>query len=203
MQRHLYIIIAALLLLGCKVESTPFKETLPELKSGDMLFRLGRSRESIAVDVTDRHSNYSHAGIIAIRDGEMVVIHAVPDERPYGGIDSVRIDSISNFFSSGKSLQCLIARLPMDDSTALRVGSSALALYEKGTLFDSKFNTEDKERIYCTELLYHVYMESDIDICQGRRHNVPAFAYPLIMPSDILQNSDIEEIYYFDWDKSM
>lgn len=196
---RLCTIFLYLLLAGCSRGSTPFSETTPPLRAGDMLFRLGVSHQSRAVNVMDRHSSYSHVGIIAQSEGSLLIVHAVPDERPNGGVDSIRIDSIENFFSSGRAEQCLIVRYPLTDSIAERVGNWALREYQRGTLFDNYFNTDDTSALYCTELIHYAFLSEGIDLSEGRRHNIPAFHSPMILPSDILECKDLDEIYYFRW----
>lgn len=199
MYKYLVLALFSVLFAGCSHRDKPFEQTTPELKSGDLIFRLGRSERSLAVTLADKHSEYSHVGMVASQGDKLVIIHAAAGERPRGGVDSVRLDSLSNFLSSGKTRQALIVRYPMSDSLAQKIGDWAMKIYEQGTVFDSRFNLEDTTRIYCTELIYHAFQSQGIDLSRGRRHTIPGFFYPLLFPSDLLSNSKLEEIYYFNW----
>ena len=70
-----------------------------EFQEGDLAFRRGRSFESRAVLEADSGGLYSHVGILARRDGQWRVVHAVPGEREEGdSIDRVKVESLEAFF---------------------------------------------------------------------------------------------------------
>jgi hypothetical protein len=57
--------------------------TLPaidHLRTGDLIFRSGISRDSHLIKVFDPGAEYSHVGLIDVRDGNEYVIHIEPGE---------------------------------------------------------------------------------------------------------------------------
>ncbi len=200
MRIKLIVTIACVsLLAACSHPVENFAKPLPTLCEGDIIFRLGLSRESHIVNIADRRSSYSHVGIIVDNGGTKMVVHAVPDERPYGGVDSVRIDSISQFWRSDRALRGIIVRLNSPDSIRQRAAKQALDYYQRETLFDGDFSLEDTTSLYCTELIERAYTQQGISLSQGRKHRYPAFREAIILPSDILDNQLLDEVYYFEW----
>ncbi|MCD4746546.1 MAG: hypothetical protein K8R58_09615, partial [Bacteroidales bacterium] len=80
------------------------------LKDGDLVFRKGRSIASRVVLITDRASSYSHVGVIYMLNKIPYVIHTLPDESG-NGIDYVKMEKLSVFFSSDKASRGSVFRL--------------------------------------------------------------------------------------------
>ncbi len=197
--KHLVYIACAILSTACSRPVELFTEPLPKLCEGDIIFRLGLSRESHIVNIADRRSSYSHVGVVVEQNGEIMVVHAVPDERPYGGVDSVRIDSISQFWRNDRALRGLIVRLNAPDSLRKRAAERALGYYQREMLFDGDFSLADTTSLYCTELVERAYACEGITLSEGRAHRYPAFREAIILPSDILENQLLDDVYYFEW----
>lgn len=180
-------------------ETTLFQ--LPDgitLKSGDLVFREGRSLESHTVIFADSGSVYSHVGMILWTIDGWQVLHAVPNERnSENEKDSVKLEPISVFFRSDRASHGAVYRMPIETEDTMKLLRKGLMLYQRHPLFDGNFDDCDSNAFYCTELVWFIYRsETGIDLSQGRRHKVPLFP-PLIFCSDLLSYPELEKIYEF------
>ena len=198
-----FFICICLILTGCRKETPPVEYVTPDtvqLKSGDLVFRKGVSRESRAVTTMDRKSDYTHVGMVVWTDNGWRVLHAVPSERATEQEeDSVKLEPIGVFFRSDRAVKGGVFRYPLTPTDTLRLQQRGLTLYHmRHPLFDGIFDAHDTAAFYCTELVCFLYQqELGIDLSEGRRHHLPL--YPdLIFCSDVFQNPRLEEVFTFD-----
>lgn len=195
-----YWVVLCLCLWSCKeLPKTPYK--LPNdvhLQEGDLAFRLGRSKESVAVSSSDHNAQYSHVGLVVEEEGKWYVIHEVPDEATDGQPDRIKKDPIETFFRYDRAKRGSIMRWKTEDTCIYRnLAQYVLYKYSEQILFDNDFDKDDSTKIYCTELIYLAFRSQGIDITEGRAKKVPYFPTPIILPSDILQNEQLEVVYSF------
>ena len=190
-----------LITTGCHRKCQVVEFVLPDtvrLQTGDLIFRRGESRESRAVNTFDKASSYTHVGVVMNVDGHWMVIHAVPNERSTKQEkDSVKLESIGTFFRSDRAVMGGVYRYPVTSDDTLRILQKGMELYNRHLLFDSQFDLEDTVAFYCTELVWFLYQQAfHTDLSENRRHHLPFFP-DLIFCSDILQNPNLEEVFYF------
>lgn len=194
-----FFFMASLVTIGCHRNSQAVEYVMPDtvhLQTGDIVFRLGESRESRAVTTVDRKGDYSHVGMVMNVNGRWMVLHAVPNERDSKHEeDSVKLEPIGIFFRSDRAVKGGIYRFPITPEDTLRLLQKGLQLFARHPLFDGQFDCEDTTDFYCSELVYFLYLNTlNMDITEGRRHQLPLFP-DLIFCSDIYQNPKLEEIY--------
>ena len=84
-----------------------------------------------------------------------------------------------------------------DTERAAEVASlKALEYYRNKIPFDTGFDIEDSGRLYCTELIWQVYMHAGIDLADGRwdwLHN-PVLNGRLLLPYRLSQNPRLTEV---------
>ncbi|MCR4965339.1 MAG: hypothetical protein K6A41_06745 [Bacteroidales bacterium] len=190
-----------LCLTNCKRAPEVTEFVLPDtvqLQTGDIVFRVGTSKESRAVVTVDRKSIYSHIGMVVYDDGQWKVLHAVPNERATKEEkDSVKLEPIGVFFRSDRAGKGCVCRYPLEGDT-LKLQQRALDLYRRHLLFDNKFDDQDTNAFYCTELVWFLYQQTlGVDLSEGRRHHIPALP-EVILCSDIFQNPKIRVVYRFE-----
>lgn len=194
--------LGLLSLLGCRSKVPPVCYDLPdtvELRSGDLAFRKGESREGRAVTTLDRGGDYTHVGMVVWHNGAWYVLHAVPGERATEQEeDSVKIEPLGTFYRSDRAVKGGLYRYPMADDDTLRLLRRGLSLYSsRHPLFDSRFDAHDTTAFYCTELVCFLYQQVlGVDLSEGRRHDLPL--YPnLIFCSDVFRNPQLSEVHAF------
>lgn len=202
MRNVLFVVISVLsLFLSCS--DTGFESILPEgcdLKPGDLVFRRGNGLTSRAVLMADKRGGYSHVGIVADSCGKMMIIHAVPGEPDFeGDLDRVKMDTPEKFFLSVNAKIGEVKRLRDDTATAARASRYAMEVYRRGVLFDHDYDDSDTTRMYCCELIEHVYSKAGLSLAGTVRHDIllPGMRLHCILPSDICNNSKLESIISF------
>lgn len=194
-------ILTFALLASCSENG--FVSILPadcRLKAGDLVFRRGNGLASHAVLMVDKRGGYSHVGIVVDSCGTMMVVHAVPDEPDFeGDVDRVKMETPEKFFLSMNAKIGEVKRLKGDTETALRAARHAMEIYRRGTLFDHNYDDTDTTRMYCCELIEHVYKTAGLPIAGNTRHDItlPGMKLRCILPSDLCDSEKFERIIYF------
>lgn len=80
---------------------------------------------------------------------------------------------------------------------AARAARRALRLAATDLAFDHGYDLADTSRMYCTELVYRVFMSEGLDVTAGSRTTISAFGGGIILPTDIQDNPKVEPIYRF------
>jgi len=158
------------------------------LKDGDIICRLGDRLWSLYFkDISPTDKRFSHLGIIRINDNKITVINA--EGRAIQGKDFVNEVDLDEFLEIAKAIG--IYRLNDYDG---KIVSSATLEYI-GYPFDWNFDLTDKNKIYCTELLYIVLKKIAPEIELKR-----VFQKELkkeIIPLEAYSNSEhFNEIFY-------
>ena len=201
----LEFIIVAVLLWGCS--STPhnktgFLPTIPKetLRSGDIVFRQGAGLTSRIVQKADKNGVYSHVGIVVLdKNGDCMVIHAVPDEPDYqGDVDRVKLEHIDDFFGNGKAICGAVMRVDVDSAKAARAATHALNIFQRNTLFDHQYDLSDPTQMYCTELVYFVYKKEGVTLADIENTlAIPIINKKCLLPGDLLEGNHLSMLTQF------
>ena len=170
-----------------------------QLKVGDVVFRRGSGFTSQAVLLAECGGSYSHGGIVADSAGELMVIHAVPGEPDYkGDEDRVKMERPEVFFGKMRAHEGAVYR-HVDSVAARKAAAHAMVTYRRGTLFDHNYDDADTSKLYCTELVTHVFRQSSRPLrgVQHQRLRLIGFEADCILPSDLQQCSELKEITKF------
>jgi hypothetical protein len=148
-----FAVLGLLYLLGCS-------DSLAEqLRDGDIIFQASRSELSIPIQKATR-SQYSHMGIVFLRNGSPHV---------YEAIKTVQYTPLRKWVERGEGGHYVVKRLREADR--ILTSQAVKKLRQAGTKFqgkpyDSYFEWSDK-RIYCSELVWKIY-DRGIGIRIGR-----------------------------------
>lgn len=167
------------------------------LRTGDLMFRNGRSNESAFVTGVSSGA-YSHIGI-AYHDGyRWCVIHAVPNEiEKLGDPEYLKCEPIAEYYNIERACDGAVARVECSKEKAERAAQYALQKVKAHVVFDNSYDTNDTTELYCTELVNDAYLSQGIDLAEGRITRIP---YPgtsgaFIFPEDIWQSKLVKQIY--------
>ena len=104
-----------------------------------------------------------------------------------------------DFFSTIRASKGCVLRY-QDRETAEKSARLAYGIYKRGTLFDDDYNDSDTTKMYCSQLVAHVYQKCGIDITNGIRHDaiLPGVKFShVIYPSDFLRCRRLKRIVTF------
>jgi hypothetical protein len=154
------LVFAALSLLYLVGYSDSFAE---QLRDGDIIFQTSRSEQSVAIQKAT-HSQYSHMGIVFLRNGSPNV---------YEAINTVQYTPLRKWVERGEGGHCVVRRLRDADriltSQTVKKLRRASALFQ-GKPYDSSFEWSD-DRMYCSELVWKIY-DRGLGIRVGRLQKV-------------------------------
>lgn len=158
------------------------------LKDGDIILRLGdRPWSTLLKNMSQKDKKFSHLGIVRIRDNVISVIHS--EGLSANKNDCVKEESLEDFLKIAQSIG--IYRLRTDEVEKI----SDMALEYNGRPFDLKFDMNEEENLYCTELLYVILKRLDPKIKLNTIWIKEIGKY--IIPLDIyLQSEYFTEILY-------
>ena len=179
---------------------TPTNLQIPAhiFRSADIALRLGRSIESDLIARSgDRSKSYSHIGLIIESDSGLIVVDIEPKTNSTS--DKIKAQRIEDFFSSRKSLSGAVLRYNFSDSLAVnRLKTKCIESLNSTITFDYDYCLSDSTRMYCTELIEHIYQSTGFSLSEDRRHSLPLAAEAVILPSDIALNDNLTEIWSYD-----
>ena len=168
-----------------------------ELQNGDLVFRRGRSIESQIVLLSDGNSDYSHAGIIYIKNKKPFIIHSVPGEINEEN-ELIKMESVNEFLSKEKATRFAVFRLENRlNSVTQEASDFAYECYLKKISFDNHYDLESNTKLYCTELIWKAYKTAGIDLVKNRLRNINFIVINknMIMPSSIIESKYLKQIY--------
>ena len=201
--RHITLLcFAGLICLGCNTKSSNtsnrYDELRPMIANGDLLFRRGTGVVGRVVTSMDEDGLYSHVGIVAQRNDEWYVVHAVPHEHEFkGDYDRVKCEHLERFINHYPNAELGLYRPQVTQEQARIAVENALRLSDKGVHFDHDYDLNDTTQLYCTELVEYVYAIAGVALSEGRRTDISflGMSGPRIMPSDLTQSTLLKPIF--------
>lgn len=176
-------------------ESIQIDKTI--LKTGDLIFRRGLSLISNIVLLADKGSEFSHVGMICVKDDDVFVIHITTDESD-DGVDRVKLDYLAQFLRIDRAAETAVYRLK--DAFQLRYAGisveNALKFYDQNILFDAALDLTDSQKLYCTELIWKAYYNSGIDLINSKfdELSTPLGKGLFILPGNLLKSPYLKPI---------
>lgn len=204
--RHIYqvlvVVILIMTMMQCSVSEQRQAPIIPVEKflSGDIAFRRGESMVSEVVMYNDVDGKYSHVGIVVETDSGLMIVHSVPGEnRNSPDYDLIQMETVEKYFAPEVAEKGEILRMDLDSVQRSLLNNFALEKVCQKVPFDHNYDLSDTTKLYCTELLQHLYAKIGVDLAQGRitAINVPGMTNDYLMPSDIYHNDKLKSIFIY------
>jgi hypothetical protein len=169
------------------------------LRSGDLIFRDGKSFISHALKQFNRKDDrYSHAGIIHKEGDQTYVYHCIGGEGNEN--NKMMKEKLSSFCADTHVNAFAIYRPALEFDQLRLIDSLAGNYFNQGIEFDSKFNLEDSRRMYCTELIYKVFKEALGNDNFISLTNMAGVTY--VSCDDIFLHSQMQELYSYSYQRA-
>lgn len=132
-----------------EVATCLWKDNPPaNVKVGDIVFRRGVGLwTKYFVNCSSREKRFSHVGIVVSNETQCVIAHSDANDRTGKGV--VRLESWQGFYAG--ALECAVFRYIGSEDAAKGFAARGMALL--GVPFDSAFDMEETNRLYCTEFV--------------------------------------------------
>lgn len=165
-------------------------------RTGDLLFRRGSSFESLMVLMADRRGDFSHIGIVLVENDTTWVVHMEPG-KDTSGSELIRKESVFSFLAPEKSTQYSLFRLKNKETVDFqKVEEYINQALAKGYEFDNKYDADDEDKLYCSELVSSAYQHGGLDLLEGKIDNLGVFSIniSIILPSSLIRYKEFINI---------
>lgn len=142
------------------IESLPWIDA-KKLSDGDLIFRKGHDLISRLVLTQGNSAQFSHVGIILIREGIVSVIHSLPED--VNTSSGVQVESLDSFVSIENASDVAVYRITGID-TKSRQKIREYVLKQVGKPFDTSLLMSTDDSMYCTELVVKAYIAVGITL---------------------------------------
>lgn len=195
-----YLYISLLLILIFLITSCNNSQ---ELRNGDIIFQISKSRQSEAIQKAT-NSKYSHVGLVYKIDDKVYV---------YEAVQTVKLTLLNKWINQGEYKHYVVKRLEnwkeiLTDDNVKKMKKIGEKFNEKS--YDIYFEWSN-DKIYCSELVWKIYKEAlDIElgklktlksfnlndpnvkqIMDERYGNIIPFDEKVISPSDIFESKKL------------
>ncbi len=131
-------------------------------RDGDIVFANGKGWRTKIVRLFDKSPRgYSHAGIVRLVGGLPYVVHASPE------LGRVGMQSMEDFLSFESVDFARVYRFTGDPAVAEAASLRAFEFCALEIPFDDRFDTGNREAMYCTELIWRAYKSAGVDLAEG------------------------------------
>jgi len=158
---------------------------------GDLLFRHGTGFFSpYFMKAGSKPSPYSHIGLVANKDGQLMVLHAEASE--FTGIGGVRVEPLEIFLSQENARKAAVYRVIATHDQRQKAVDYAFGTYRRKVPFDTAFDAVDQSRLYCTELVWQAYRSAGLDLAPVMdRITVGSDKKQIISLNNILESTSV------------
>jgi len=161
-------------------------------QTGDILFIRGRTWRSFIVVLSQwNNSDFSHVGIVLIKDGVPYVIHATPEGMDRGTVIS---EPLREFLCSKEAAEAGLYRIREGLSDIAKEAAAAAERFAARVIpFDHEFDLLSSEKLYCTELIWLSYKKAGLDLLDRPLEEFGS----IILPSALQDSRYVSEIARF------
>ena len=153
--RWIYVLISVLLLSSCS-NSTE----ITDLQEGDVVFIESQSSQSPYIKVGTM-SKWTHCGVVVDTPEGLKVLEASK---------TVRLTPFTSFIGAAKNANWTIKRPPQKLQKPIKY-----SMY-LGMPYDLEFKF-DNGKMYCSELVWLIYKDQEIELCKPRKVSSFPFAH--------------------------
>lgn len=127
------------------------------LKDGYVVLRMGNSTQSrMLANINKQDQRFSHCGVVLVEGGYPYVYHSI------GGEDNpdarLRRDSASHFFSAASNSALGIVKYDLMAANLDTLRKIVHAIYHHQPRFDTHFDLNTTDKLYCTEFVRSVLL---------------------------------------------
>ncbi len=162
-------ILFAILFYACQQQDKPLEpEVVPKtplvlkdrklLESGDIILKQGYGPVSTLVTkFLQEDIPISHCGVIVMQDTTAYVVHSISKE--FAEIDGVQLSVLDTFLLDCNKNSVFIVRNKFNKIKRNLFSDKAVEYSKRVIPFDYEFNYQEKNKMYCSELIYCLFLE--------------------------------------------
>lgn len=152
--------ILLFLLLFKKERIIIIDKDIEQIEHLDIILTSGQSVQSKMLNLINfSFESYSHIGIICKKKNSVFVLHSTTDGTKENGI---RFDDLQSFLDLSNVNYYKILRNDSISKSILSLNKSIERYKTNEIPFDYDFDNQNKDRIYCSELVYDIFSSNGI-----------------------------------------
>ncbi len=135
------------------------------LQSGDIILRYGHGLVSdYIVHKLDEPYTLSHCGIICKTADKAAVIHS--ESSSYFSEEGIQKQNLDSFVNASHKYSVIVVRYKQcNQAERTKISNRAVYYLNKDIPFDYAFNPDDTTKMFCSEIIWHVFKDAfDKDI---------------------------------------
>jgi hypothetical protein len=149
-------------------------------RDGDLIVRLGDDYLSDRIKyLSESDKSYSHAGIIVIKKGQVLVCHIYPDDRE--GADTIKYEPLDSFIKPRTNVSCALYRYNFSDSERTAFLLALQEFHQNKIHFDRVFDIRTDNYLYCSEMIYKALKTSTNNRITCKLSLIPKNMLPLML----------------------
>lgn len=162
---------------------------LPDLQTGDLLFRRTNGIGSIIADWFDKNGIFSHVGIVYLENDQAYVVNVVPN-----GDKTVQVQRIQEFIREANALALY---RPRPEIAPLAAQAAEYAAHKmEGLPYDIMLNDESDNAVYCTELVEKAFQAVGLKVIDEKPQKLlPFLPKTIFYPSQLMKSPYFEMRY--------
>lgn len=133
-----------------------------DIAPGDLIIRKGNGPLSYHL-MNNTKEDYSHCGTIVKEGDDWKVIHTIGGSGSEDEIDGVQLIDLDEFVAHSADSMLFICRPVFVDSAGPKLVERAYYYLEQQTPFDHSFSLYTEDKLYCSELLFYMFKEINVD----------------------------------------
>ena len=177
-----------------RLDEKTLQQMRRSVQAGDIIFRSGNSWLTQMAKQVAPETVYSHVGLVRMTGKQATVVHASIETD-----DDSRVveEPLGSFLQKGNAHQVAVYRMKqVGFQTQQRLSDVAIAYVENATPFDSDFDLATSEQVYCSELIWRVYLAVDVNLSDRGFEQFPfPFSGDYVTPDSLSQSSHLERVY--------
>lgn len=175
-------------------EATRLSYNPQALRSGDLLFVEGTTWQSWIVLWSGGNNDFSHVGLVWVREDNVFIIHATPHSSGERKAEGVIVEPLHQFLSPDRVTDAALYRFTgASRDLASTVVSLARQYAINATPFDYSFDLSSDAKMYCTELIWAVYRAAGVNLFGDVVQQPDA----ILMPSELSSSRQLIEVTGF------
>ena len=128
------------------------------IQNGDIILRKGAGPLSAHLMLNTKEE-YTHCGIIFKDNEKWMVIHSIGGEISNNNKDGIQTITLEKFVAPTADSTLFICRPIFTDNAGDKVYNKGLEYLEIGYPFDHRFSLLTTDKLYCSEMLYHIFKD--------------------------------------------
>jgi hypothetical protein len=165
---------------------------ITKFQTGDIILVSGKTIRGTIVKIFEGKLNsFSHCGLLVNQNDSVYILDIIPQDKNYDKNQhtDIKKQEIHAFLSDQSIDDWVILRhKSMSIEKQKNIIFNSVEMLNSNIIFDHNFDIHTKDKMYCTELIYHIFNNINLHLIRERYDSI-------IYPSMLMESSFLGEVY--------